>query len=70
MRSIQVRTRALRTAAPIVDIAALYASAQRSARRRTLDGWLAVATAALLGTFVAAFAWYVLNPAMKTLLSR
>ncbi len=67
MRST-ARTRTWRAPAPIVEIASLYRAAQRDSRRRTLDGWLAAATATLMAAFIAAFAWYVVTPAMKSLI--
>ena len=69
MRSTRIPIGVPQPKAPVVQISALYAAARRTARSRTVDGWLAVATATVLGAFVAAFAWYVLNPAVSVLAS-
>jgi len=67
MRSTQIPVGVPQQTAPVVQISALYAAARRTARSRTVDGWLAVATATVLGAFAAAFFWYLLNPAASTL---
>ncbi len=68
MRSTQERVGERRTTAAIIHISALYAAARQVARRRNMDWWLAAGVVGVLWTFVVAFAWKVLSPAMSTLI--